>query len=195
MPDLAIVPDMAAIHEIAAVTDPRDAAARDRAGIHGHGFADGAARTDLKLREFAAIAQRLRWRTQRHEGIDRAALADRGLRRDVDVTDELAVGADDDVAANDTVWTDRGALADHSAVLNPRGGIDRAHRMVRYRFVRFEADVLDFAVVSAQFLHCPVTYGYGMFRHCARKARANTKIEIGIEMECASEQTSGHAAG
>src|SRR5947209_5584015 len=100
MPDLAIVPDMAAIHEIAAVTDPRDAAARDRAGIHGHGFADGAARTDLKLREFAAIAQRLRWRTQRHEGIDRAALADRGLRRDVDVTDELAVGADDDVAAD-----------------------------------------------------------------------------------------------
>ena len=88
----------------------------------------------------------------------------------MDVTDQLAIGADDDVATDDAVGTDRGALADHSAVLNPRGGIDRAHRMIRYRFA-LSADVFDFAVVSAQFRDCPVTYRYGVFRHRARKAR------------------------
>src|SRR4029077_16685598 len=62
--DLAVVTDMAAIHEIAALANPRNAAAAHGAGVHGHGFADGAARTDLKLGEFAAIGQRLRRRAQ-----------------------------------------------------------------------------------------------------------------------------------
>src|ERR1035438_10254316 len=62
--DLAVMPDMAAIHEIAALANPRDAAAGQRAGVHGDGFADGAAGTDLKLGELAAIAQRLRRRAQ-----------------------------------------------------------------------------------------------------------------------------------
>src|ERR1700682_1815523 len=57
--DLAIVPDMAAVHEIAALADARHAAARDRARVHGDGFAEGAALTDFKPGEFAAIAQGL----------------------------------------------------------------------------------------------------------------------------------------
>ena len=81
--DLAVMTDMAAIHEISAVADPGNAAAGDRAGVHRHLLADGAALADLEPGQFAAIAQRLRRRAQRGEGIDRAAVADRGLRRDM----------------------------------------------------------------------------------------------------------------
>jgi hypothetical protein len=48
----------------------------------------------------------------------------------IHMRDQIAVSADDDVTADDAVGTDRRAFADHSAVLNSRGGIDRAHRMV-----------------------------------------------------------------
>ena len=119
---------------------------------------------DLEPGEFAAIAQRLRRRAQRDEGIDRAVVADRGLRRDVHMRDQLAVRADHDMGADDAVGTDRGALADHGAVLNPRGGIDHAHRMVRCPPVRLLADVFDFPVVSAAYRRCPVTYGYAVLR-------------------------------
>ena len=126
--DLAIVTDMATIHEIAAVADTGDAASGHGPGVHGHRFPDDAALTDLKPRQFAAIAQGL-WRgAQRDEGVDRGAVADGGLRSDVDMRDQLAVRPDNDVAADDTIGTDRRALANHGAIFNPRGWIDRAHR-------------------------------------------------------------------
>ena len=87
--DVAVMADMAAIHEVAAVADAGDAAAGDRAGIHGHGFADGAAGADLELCQFAAIAQRLRRGAERDERIDRAVVADRRLRGDVDMAISL----------------------------------------------------------------------------------------------------------
>src|SRR5215208_8267656 len=68
--DLAIVPDMAAIHEVAAFADPRHAAAGNRAGVHGDGFADGAARSDLEPGQFAPIAQPLRRRVERRARLD-----------------------------------------------------------------------------------------------------------------------------
>ena len=95
--DLAVVADMAAVHEIAALADARHAAARDRAGVHGDGSPDGAAGADLEPGQLAAIAQRLRRRAERDEWVDRAAVADRGLRGDVDMADQLAVLADHDV--------------------------------------------------------------------------------------------------
>jgi hypothetical protein len=58
--DLAIMTDMAAIHEVAALADAGDAAAGNRASVHGDGFADGTARTDLEPGQFALVAQRLR---------------------------------------------------------------------------------------------------------------------------------------
>jgi hypothetical protein len=125
--DLTVVTDMAAVHEISAITDAGNTASSDSAGVHCHLFPDGAAPADLKPGEFAAVAQRLRRRAERNEWIDGAAVADRGLRRDVHVRDQLAVRADDDVRTDDAVGTNRCALADHSAILNPRGGIDRAH--------------------------------------------------------------------
>jgi hypothetical protein len=144
MADLAVVTDMAAVHEISAITDPGNTASADGAGVHGHLFPDGATPADLEPGELAAIAQRLRRRAERNERIDRAAVADRGLRRDVHVRDQLAVGADDDVRADDAVGTDRCALADHSAILYPRGGIDPAHRIVRYQSLPLCLNLFDF---------------------------------------------------
>ncbi len=120
---------MAAIHEVAAVADAGDAAAGHGADVHGDGFADGAAGADFEPGQFAAIAQRLRRGAQRDERIDRAVIADRRLRRDVHMRDQLAIGADHDMATDDAIGTDRGALADHSAIFNPRGGIDRRHQV------------------------------------------------------------------
>src|SRR6266576_5389164 len=42
--------------------------------------------------------------------------------------DQLAAGTDVDVRTDNAIRTDRGALADHSAIFNPRRGIDRTHR-------------------------------------------------------------------
>ena len=122
------MPDMAAIHEVAALADAGDAAAGNGAGVHGDGFADGAARTDLEPGQFALVAQRLRRRAERDERIDRAAGSDRGLRGDVNMRDQIAVGADNDVPADDAIGADCCPLADHSAILNPRGWIDRTHQ-------------------------------------------------------------------
>ena len=58
--DDAVMTDMAAIHEITAVPDAGNAAASHGAGIHGDLLPDGATLPDLKLCEFAAIAQGLR---------------------------------------------------------------------------------------------------------------------------------------
>src|SRR5580704_12652102 len=77
--DLAVMSHMAAIHEVAAVADAGNAAAADRAGIHGHRLADGAALADLQPGRFTAIAERLRRRAKRGERIDRAAGADAGV--------------------------------------------------------------------------------------------------------------------
>src|SRR5207342_1185456 len=122
--DLAIVPDMAAVHEVAARADAGHAAAGDRPRIHGRLLPDGASRADLEPGQFVLVAKRLRRCAERDEGIDDAAVADRGLRRDVHMRDQLAVRADDDVGSDDAVGTDRGPLADNSAIFNPRGWID-----------------------------------------------------------------------
>src|SRR3954463_16810740 len=128
--DVAVMADMAAIHEIVAVADLCDAAACDRAGVHGHGLADGAARTDLELRQFATIAERLRRRAERGEWIDGAIVTDRGLRGNMHMSDQLAVAADHDMRTDDAIGSDLGALADHSAVRDPCGGINLTHQAI-----------------------------------------------------------------
>jgi len=112
----------------AAGPDAGNAAAANRTGIHRHRLADGAALADLQPGRFTAIAERLRRRTKRGERIDRAAGADAGVPHDMDMGDQLAVRADNDVAANHAEGADRRALADHSTVFNPCGWVDRSHR-------------------------------------------------------------------
>src|SRR5512140_2525466 len=55
--DMAVVTDMAAVHEITTVADTGDATAGHGAGIHGNLFPDGAALADFEPGEFTAIAQ------------------------------------------------------------------------------------------------------------------------------------------
>ena len=90
--DLAVVADMAAIHEVAAIADAGDAAAGRGAGVHGRLLTDGAALADLELasvrRDSPAICG---GPPSDDERIDRAVVADRGLRGDVDMRDQLAV--------------------------------------------------------------------------------------------------------
>jgi hypothetical protein len=66
----------------------------------------------------------------------------------MDMPDQFAIWANHRVAADDAVRTNRGAFADHSAIFNPRGGIDRAHRKVSYRWWVGRKS-FDFSVVSA----------------------------------------------
>ena len=62
--------------------------------------------------------------------MDGAIVADRGLRGDMDMTDQLAVPADHHMRADHAEGADRGALADHGAVFHACGRIDHAHRKV-----------------------------------------------------------------
>src|SRR6516165_1336675 len=157
--------DMAAIHEIAALSHTGDAAAGDRSGIHGHLLADRAAGADLELCQLAPIAEGLRRRAQRRERIDRAAVADRGLRGDMDLRNQLAVVSDRDVGANNAIRPYHRVLADHGAILDARGGIDHAHQKgplsachAKWEYGRI------FQVVSARERHCPVTCRYRLFQ-------------------------------
>src|SRR5262249_42275948 len=54
--DDAVVADMAVVHEVAAIADFSQAAALHGADIHGHAFAQGAARADLEPRRLALVA-------------------------------------------------------------------------------------------------------------------------------------------
>src|SRR5665213_226940 len=123
--DVAVVTDMTAIHEVPSIADARNAAAGDRAGIHRHLLADGAALPDLEPGQFAAPAQRLRRSAQRDERVNGAAVANRGLCRDMHMRDQPAVGADDNIRSDHAIGADESALADHRTVFDPRGGIDR----------------------------------------------------------------------
>ena len=89
--DRAVMPDMAVVHEIAAVADARQPAALDRADIHRHAFADGAAVADLEPRRLAAIAQILRRTAERCERRNRAIGADRRVAADGDMRGQRAV--------------------------------------------------------------------------------------------------------
>src|SRR4029077_6046958 len=86
--DLAIVADVSADHDEAAVADPRDATAVFGADVHGDALAQLAARADDQFGRAAAIMHRLRRRAERGERIDHGALADRGDAGDVDVADK-----------------------------------------------------------------------------------------------------------
>src|ERR1700716_536208 len=91
-------------------------------------FANCASLPDFEPCRLTAIAQVLRRSSERSKRIYHAAGSDRRVPGHVYMRDQLAVGADHDVGADDAIRTDRGALSDHSAILNPRGGIDHVHQ-------------------------------------------------------------------
>src|ERR1700716_2377203 len=90
-------------------------------------FANCASLPDFEPGRLTSIAQILRRSSKRSKRIYHAAGSDRRVPGHVYMRDHLAVRANYDVGADDTVGTNGSALADHSAVFNPRGGIDCAH--------------------------------------------------------------------
>src|SRR6202034_1823188 len=156
----AIMTDVAVVHEIAASSDSREAAALFGSNIHRHAFAKAASLPDLQPGRLTAIAQILRRSAKRDKWMDDATGADCGVPGHAYMRHQLAVRADHDMRANDAIRTDRRARADHCAILDPRGGVDRAHRMIRYRPVSFGVNVSGFQLVSAAQQDCPVTSDY-----------------------------------
>src|SRR5258708_9748956 len=135
--DNTVMAHVTVVHEVAAGADPRKTAALFGPEIHRHAFANDATLADLKPGRLTAIAQILRWSSEPSKRIDHAAGSDRRVPGHADMADQLAILADHDVRTDHAMGTDRGALADHSAIFNPRGGIDQTHRnassMSRYR--------------------------------------------------------------
>src|SRR6478609_6996543 len=136
---------MAVIHEVAAIADARQSAALDGADVHRDAFADGAARSDFEPCRLAAITEILRRPAERRKRRYRAIGADPRVPGDGDMRDKRTTCADDRVATDHAIRPDRGALADHCAFFNPRGGIDRTHRGVRYQPASFGANISDFS--------------------------------------------------
>ena len=158
---MAVVPDMAAVHEVAAVADPRDARRPHRAGIHGDAFADRAAGADHEPGQLALVAQRLRWGAERGERIDRA-IRRRCVVCAVTLTCAISLVRRRSRHAGRSCKRDRSRpLADHGAILDPRGRIDRTHQQPSPSIGR---DIPRFQVVSATYQRCPVTYGYAVCR-------------------------------
>src|SRR3954466_7432414 len=118
---------MAGVHEEAAIADARQATALDRADVHRHALANGAAAADFQPCRLALVAQILRRTAKRSKGRDGAAGADRGVAADGDMRGQGAVRADHGMGADGAIGPDRGAVADHGAVLYPRGRIDLLH--------------------------------------------------------------------
>src|SRR5947209_6729690 len=119
---------MAVVHEITARADAGEPPALDGADIHRHAFTDGAGRADLEPRRLTAIAEILGRAAKHDKRRDHATLGDRGVAHNLHMRDQRTTGADHGVLTDGAVRTNGRALADHGAVLNPRGGIDPGHR-------------------------------------------------------------------
>src|SRR3954471_19814376 len=74
---------------------------------------------------------------------------------------QLAIWADDHVGADDAVGTDVAAVANHSAVFNPRGWIDTAHSPL---FADIASMLKGLRWLARSPRTCPVTYIYAVFR-------------------------------
>ena len=82
------------------------------AGVHGDVFANVAVGADHEPRRPAAIAERLRRRTERGERMDDGARADRRVAGDVDMGDQPTAVAEHDMRADGAIRTDADVLSD-----------------------------------------------------------------------------------
>src|SRR6516165_4080259 len=123
--DSAVVADMRADHERTAVADVGDAAALLGSGIHGYAFAQLATRADHELGFAAAVADRLRRRSERGERINNGLLANRSRAGDVDMPDQPYAALELDLRADQTIGSDLNGRAYARAVGHARRRIDR----------------------------------------------------------------------
>src|SRR4051794_24257735 len=125
----AIMPDMGAGHEDAAIANGRDAAAFLGAGIHADASPDVAGASNDKAGRPATIACRLRRRTERGEWIDDGARADRRVPGQMHVSDKSRAFADDHMGAYDAIRPDGRAGPDHRPFFDLGGRSDLSHRL------------------------------------------------------------------
>ena len=145
---LAIMADVGADHEPAAVPNFGHAAIVLGPDIHGDAFADIAVGADHQSGRPAAILDRLRRSSERSEGIKHGARADRRMAGDMNVGQELATVADPDVGADDAIRPDRYIFTDHRPRVDPGGWIDCRHRRPH----------ATMAPTSASATVCPATF-------------------------------------
>src|SRR5262245_47428212 len=131
--ELAVMPNMRAHHEEAAVADRRHAAAFLGTAIHGDVLADVAARANDKLRRPAAVFDRL-WRcAERGEGVDRAVRPNGCMAGHVHMGEEPAAFADHDMRADHAIGPNGRARCNLRALVDAGRGIDRGHRSIQRR--------------------------------------------------------------
>src|SRR5215510_8641469 len=157
--------DVAVVHEKPAVADARQPAALDRADVHGHALADGAAIADLKPRRLALVAQILRRTAERCKRRNHAIGADGGMSADADMRGERTALADHGIGADHAIRTDGGAVANYGAVLNSRSRIDLLHVS--------QSDSI--APTSASATTCPLTLASPWNHHMALRRPISRK--------------------
>ena len=108
---LAIVTDVGSDHEKTAFADTGYSAAVFGPRVHGHAFAQFAARPYHQPRGAAAIMDRLRRRSERHERIDDGPLADRGDAADAHMGDETHAAAKLDIGSDQAIRPDLNSLS------------------------------------------------------------------------------------
>ena len=131
--DLAVMRDVSAHHEQAAVANAGHHAAAFGAGIHRHVFADRVMAADHETRFLAAVFQILGLEADRGEGEDARLFADRCAPVDDDMGDEGDTRPEHDLPTDDAVRTDRDILGQCRPRRDDRGGVDLRHRLPNRR--------------------------------------------------------------
>src|SRR6185437_3429901 len=127
--DFAVVADMTADHQHAAIADLRDAAVILGAGVDGDVLADVAFRANHESGRAAPVFDGLGRRAKRTEGLNDRAWPDCGVTGDTDMPDEAAAIAKRDIRADAAIGTNRAIAPDDGPICDPGRRIDlaRAH--------------------------------------------------------------------
>jgi hypothetical protein len=123
VPDPAVMCDMGAGHDQAAVPDPGLHAAPFGADVHGDVFADYRVPADRQPRRFALVFAILRRVAERGEGIDRAAAAGPRAPGDNDVGEQSDAGLEFHLGSDMAIGTDRNAVPYPCPRLDDCGGV------------------------------------------------------------------------
>src|SRR3954453_7200418 len=151
---VAIMRDVRADHQEAAIANRRDAATAQSASIDRGALADLAVCADDEPGRFTFVVHGLRRCAERGEGIDRRAGPNGGVTRKMHMRDKLAVVADGHVRTDHAIGADLDVRADDRAGRDPRGGVDRQHQAS-----------INIAPTSASATSSPATFASAWYHH------------------------------
>src|SRR3954462_3963906 len=152
--DVAVMRDVRADHEEAAIANRRDTASAHSASIDRDALADLAVRADDEPGRFTFVVHGLRRCAERGEGIDRRAGPDGGVTRKMHMRDKLAVVAEGHVRTDHAIRADLDVRADNGTGRDTRGGIDRQHQAS-----------INIAPTSASATSSPATFASAWYHH------------------------------